>query len=294
MKRREILKGALVGAPLLLLSRHANSQGIKVPEQSTIPKGDVRAHDPSTIVREGDTFYLFHTGRGGPSKFSRDLKTWQQGPVVFAQVPNWWKEVAPENNGWWWAPDVIKIGERWAIFYSVSSFGKNTSAIGLVTNETLNPEEKNFAWRDEGIVVQSRAEDNFNAIDAALLFDKDKRLWMSFGSFWSGLKLIELNAQTGKRLNNELFSIAAPPPGSPAIEAPYIYRHGDDYFLFVNWGLCCKGVDSTYEVRVGRSKKITGPYLDKEGQEFNAGRRFALSIAARTFYWPRSHRHFGR
>ncbi len=274
MKRRAILKGALYSAPLLMLTRSGTTQDGK-PTEPTPLEGNTRAHDPSTIVREGERFWMFHTGRGGPSKFSNDLKTWQQGPPVFATPPAWWREVAPENNGAWWAPDIIKIGDakkrRWAIFYSVSSFGKNTSAIGLVTNETLNPDAKNFAWRDEGIIVQSRGEDNFNAIDAALTFDKDGRLWMSFGSFWSGIKLIELNAQTGQRLNQDLFSIAAPPPGSPAIEAPCIYQQGGDYFLFVNWGLCCKGLESTYEVRIGRSKTITGPYLDKDGRDLMQG-----------------------
>lgn len=163
------------------------------------------------------------------------------------------------------------MGDRWAVFYSVSSFGKNTSAIGLVTNQTLNSLATNYAWRDEGVVVQSRAEDNFNAIDPALIYDQENRLWMSFGSFWSGLKLVELNPKTGKRLNNQMISIATPPPNSPAIEAPCIYRHDDEYFLFVNWGFCCRGVNSTYEVRVGKSKNIIGPYRDQEGRAMNEG-----------------------
>ena len=270
MKRRTILKGALYSAPLLLMTKNGNTQDEKTKELPLL-EGNTRAHDPSTIAREGDKFWMFHTGRGGPSKFSDDLKMWQQGPNVFTQTPAWWNEVAPENRGAWWAPDIIKIGNRWALFYSVSSFGKNTSAIGLVTNETLNPDAKNFAWRDEGIVVQSRHEDNFNAIDAAVTFDKENRLWLCFGSFWSGIKLIELNAQSGKRLDEKRVSIAAPPAGSPAIEAPCIYHRGDDYFLFVNWGDCCKGASSTYEVRVGRSQNIVGPYLDKDGRDLMKG-----------------------
>lgn len=275
MKRRAILKGVLLGAPLWMIARSGLTQDEKQQEKQKaeplLLEGDTGAHDPSTIVREGDSYWMFHTGHGGPSKFSSDLKSWHSGLPVFPQAPTWWKEIAPENRGDWWAPDIIKLGDRWAIFYSVSSFGKNTSAIGLTTNRTLNSFSTDYAWRDEGIVVQTRATDNFNAIDAALTFDDENRLWMSFGSFWSGIKLIELDTKTGKRLNNDLFSIAAPPPGSPASEAPCIYRRGKDYFLFVNWGFCCRGVQSTYEVRIGRSQKITGPYLDKEGRDLMQG-----------------------
>lgn len=278
MKRRTILKGALSVAPLLIMDKRGLAQN-ETPSPKTdepaLLEGNTRAHDPSTIVRDGDKFWIFHTGRSGPSKFSSDLKAWQQGPPVFGQLPIWWSETVPENRGDWWAPDVIKIGSaenrRWAIFYSVSSFGKNTSAIGLVTNATLNPDAKNFAWRDEGIVVQSRSEDNFNTIDPSVTFDKENRLWLSFGSFWSGIKLVELNSKTGKRLNTEIFSIAAAPPGANDIEAPCLYRHGDEYFLFVNRGFCCRGAESTYEVRIGRSKNIIGPYLDKEGRDLIKG-----------------------
>lgn len=286
MKRRAILKGALLGAPLCLLYRNGTTQDDILKSELPLLEGNTRGHDPSTIVREGDTYWMFHTGRSGPAKFSGDLKNWQSALPVFPQAPAWWKEVAPENRGDWWAPDIIKIGDRWAIFYSVSSFGKNTSAIGLTTNQTLNPFSKDYVWRDEGIIIQSRSEDNFNAIDAALTFDKENRLWMSFGSFWSGIKLIELDARTARRLNNGLFSVAAPPAGSPAIEAPCIYRRGDDYFLFVNWGFCCRGVESTYEVRIGRSQKITGPYLDKEGRDLMKGGGSAFLSSQGRFIGP--------
>jgi len=147
----------------------------------------------------------------------------------------------------------------------VSSWGKNTSAIGLATNSTLDPSDPKFRWNDAGIVVRSFATNDFNTIDPAITFDADGRLWMSFGSYWSGIKLIELDSKTGNRLapDSPMYSLAY----NESIEAPFIQRRGSNYFLFVNWGQCCRGTNSTYEIRVGRSDKVTGPYLDRDGRD---------------------------
>jgi arabinan endo-1,5-alpha-L-arabinosidase len=113
-------------------------------------------------------------------------------------------------------------------------------------------------------VVRSSNADNFNAIDPALFHDTDGRLWMVFGSFWSGIKLLELDPKTGKRLvaDSPLEAVAH----HRAIEAAFLYRHGGQYYLFVNHGWCCRGINSTYNIVVGRADKITGPYLDREGR----------------------------
>ncbi len=151
----------------------------------------------------------------------------------------------------------------------MSSFGKNTSAIALASAPTLDPQDPEFGWTDHGIVIQSAAEDDFNAIDPAVIQTESGELWMSFGSFWSGLKLIQLDPKSGKRHANDdsLHSIA----NYRQIEAPHIYQHDGWFYLFVNWGKCCSGVDSTYNIRVGRSRTITGPYLDKEGVDLAKG-----------------------
>ncbi len=151
------------------------------------------------------------------------------------------------------------------MYYSVSTWGKNTSAIGLAANPTLNPDASNYAWTDKGIVFQSRREDVYNAIDPAIFKDADGRLWLAFGSFWTGIKLIQMDPLTGKRLtsDSQIYSLA----WHSSIEAPALHRRGKYYYLFVNWGLCCRGVNSTYEIRVGRSEQITGPYLDKENKD---------------------------
>lgn len=229
----------------------------------------VPVHDPSTIVKCQDEYWLFYTGGGIPSYHSKDLRHWEAGPRVFTGSFDWITRAVPANrNLYYWAPDVIQLGDRYLLYYSVSTFGKNISAIGLATNPTLNPADSRYKWTDQGLVVQSTATNKFNAIDPSVCRDMDGKLWLSFGSYWSGIKLIQLDPQTGKRIasGSPMYSLAH----FDSIEASYIYPHGKFYYLFINWGLCCKGVNSTYNIRVGRSEKITGPYLDQGGVDLMA------------------------
>jgi arabinan endo-1,5-alpha-L-arabinosidase len=182
---------------------------------------------------------------------------------VFATPPVWTTNVTPRHRGYFWAPDVIRHDGRYLVYYSVSQFGVNTSAIGLASNPTLDPADPNYRWTDEGIVIQTQKTNDFNAIDPHLIKTAKGELWMSLGSFWSGLKLIQLDPRTGKRLaaDSPIYSLAY----EEEIEAPAIHHHDGYFYLFVNWGKCCRGTNSTYEIRMGRSREITGPYLDKEG-----------------------------
>ena len=224
----------------------------------------VRVHDPSTIVKCGNEFWVFYTGRGVPSYHSKDLMNWEPGPRVFANAPAWTDQAVPRHRGaYFWAPDVIHLGDRYLLYYAVSTFGKRVSAIGLATNPTLDPDDPKFQWTDRGPVIQSTEADDFNTIDPAISQDADGNLWLAFGSFWSGIKLVQLDLETGKRITAD--SPIYPLARYDSIEASYIYHHDDYYYLFVDWGLCCRGTNSTYEIRVGRSKKITGPYSDADG-----------------------------
>jgi arabinan endo-1,5-alpha-L-arabinosidase len=245
----------------------------------------VRVHDPSTIVKCQDEYWVFHTGRGVSSYHSKDLVHWEAGPRIFTNPPSWAAEAVPENrNTHYWAPDVIHLDGRYLVYYSISTFGKNTSAIGLVSNPTLDPADPRYRWTDEGIVIQSKAGDRFNAIDPAVTQDADGNLWLAFGSFWSGIRLIQLDPKTGRRLA----------PDSPnhllahfdSIEAAFIHRHAGYYYLFVNWGICCRGVNSTYNMRVGRSARITGPYVDKNGKDLRENGGTLLLDTVRPFIGP--------
>lgn len=220
-------------------------------------------HDPSTIVKCKDEYWLFTTGRGVRSRRSKDLVEWQSGPRVFPTQPAWTTDAVPGNRGYFWAPDLIAHNGRFLLYYSVSTWGANTSAIGLASNATLDPADPDCNWTDEGIVIRSGKSDDFNAIDPAVTQDAEGNLWLAFGSFWSGIKLIQLDPSTGKRIAPEspVYSLAY----QESVEAPFICRHEGLYYLFVNWGICCRGVKSTYEIRVGRSTEITGPYIDKDG-----------------------------
>jgi arabinan endo-1,5-alpha-L-arabinosidase len=163
----------------------------------------------------------------------------------------------------YWAPDVIHLGDRYLLYYAVSSFGKITSAIGLATTPTLDPADANYHWTDHGIVVQSGEGGDFNAIDPSVFSDTNRTLWLAFGSYWSGIKLVQLDAKTGKRLMPDapITSLAY----NKSIEASCLYKHDGYYYLFVNWGSCCRGVNSSYNIRVGRSRSVTGPYIDEDG-----------------------------
>jgi arabinan endo-1,5-alpha-L-arabinosidase len=240
------------------------------PPPAQIVSGGVRAHDPSTIVKCKDEYWVFYTGRGVPSYHSKDLVKWERGPGVFTNAPAWIAEAVPGNRGMnFWAPDVIRVGNRYLLYYSVSTFGRNTSAIGLATNPTLDPSDPQYQWTDRGLVIQSGPRDDFNTIDPAVTQDAAGGLWLAFGSFWGGIKLIQLDPATGKRIAAD--STIHPLAHYDSIEASYIHRHGDYYYLFVNWGMCCRGANSTYNIRVGRSGAITGPYLDKTGVNMLTG-----------------------
>lgn len=234
-----------------------------LPLEESASRGVV-ARDPSSIVHCNGEYWVFYTGRGVPSYHSKDLVKWDRGPAVFETAPEWIATIVPGNrNMSYWAPDIIKLGDRYLLYYSVSTFGKMTSAIGLATTPTLDPDDPAYHWTDHGFVVRTEEGGDHNAIDPSVFRDRDGSLWMTYGSYWTGIKLIQLDPATGKRIASDspLYSLAY----NDSIEASYLCRHGDYYYLFVNWGSCCQGPKSTYNIRVGRSKSVTGPYRDKEG-----------------------------
>jgi arabinan endo-1,5-alpha-L-arabinosidase len=240
--------------------------GVKADTNAFIPgRTDISTHDPSTIVKCKDEYWVFATGRGIVSGHSTNLVHWSPGPPVFTSAPAWATNAIPGSHGRFWAPDVIHLGNRYLLYYAVSTWGKNTSAIGLATTPTLDPADPAYAWTDLGPVIKTVATNDFNAIDPAIMLAPDGKLWLAFGSFWTGIKIVELDPATGKRIapDSPIYSLAH----HDKIEASYIYYHDGWYYLFVNWGQCCRGTRSTYNIRVGRCRKITGPFLDKQGTD---------------------------
>ncbi len=272
--RRHLLRLAAALLSIVAIAAAPSSQPTTDPavarEVARLGSRGVRIHDPSTIVKAGDDYWVFATGLGIRSYHSKDLLTWEQGPRVFDDPPAWAHEVVPAFRGnYLWAPDVIELDHRCWLFYVISTFGKNTSAIGVATNATLDPADARYKWSDQGVVVRSSDLDDFNAIDPAVTLDADDKLWLAFGSYWSGVKLVRLDRATCKPPagDEKLLSLAK----HKSIEAPYIYLHDGRYYLFVNWGACCRGTASTYEIRVGRAGAITGPYVDRDGKDMRDG-----------------------
>ena len=242
---------------------------------------EIRVHDP-VAIKQGDMYYLFCTGRGISVCRSPDLENWEKEPQVFTEEPVWADDVSADFNNHIWAPDITFHNGKYYLYYSVSAFAKNTSAIGLTINTTLDADDPNYKWEDQGIVIQSVPNrDLWNAIDPNLIFDENDTPYLAFGSFWEGLKMVKLSedlkaiAQPQEwhtiARRERSFDLADANPGDAALEAPFIFKKGDWYYEFLSWDLCCRGENSTYKVVVGRSKSATGPYVDKNGIALNNG-----------------------
>lgn len=244
----------------------------------------ISVHDP-VMIRQNGVYYIFATGQGIAVWSSTDMTNWNREKPVFDAPPAWAVEAIPTFKGHIWAPDISFYHGQYFLYYSVSAFGKNTSCIGVATNETLDPRDPKFKWHDHGKVIQSiPGVTNWNAIDPNLVTDDEGKPYLAFGSFWEGLKLVRLAddrlqlAESVRKLPTLASRMKDPgapnlpaPEGNPidaggnAIEAPFIFKHGGDYFLFASIDYCCRGPKSTYKMIVGRSKMLAGPYVDQAG-----------------------------
>jgi arabinan endo-1,5-alpha-L-arabinosidase len=246
---------------------HLSKSGTFVAAQAR----QVDVHDPA-MAKEGDTYYLFSSGPGITFYSSRDMKAWSLRGRVFPGEPVWARGVAGRFNGHVWAPDIIRHDGKYYLYYAVSASGENSSAIGVTINATLDPSSAEYEWKDQGIVIQSvPRRDLWNAIDPNIVVDANGTPWMSFGSFWSGIKLVKLGADwktlaepqewhcIAKRERSVL--VDEKEPGPAEIEGPFIFKKGEYYYLFTSWGLCCRGNNSTNRIMVGRSKDLRGPYF---------------------------------
>ena len=233
-------------------------------------------HDP-VMAYENGKYHIFSTGFGIGHLTSTDLKTWKPEKAPLDPIPEWAKELVPAYKGHTWAPDIIKVGDRWYLYYSCSTFGKNISTIGVATNKTLDPESPDYKWEDLGPVIVSKpGVTDWNAIDPNIVIDKKGNPWMTFGSFWDGIQLVKLDKDMktpkgepktiARRHNPEEVAHLQETANINAIEAPFIAKHDGWYYLFVSYDFCCKGLSSNYKTAVGRSKKVEGPYVDKDGK----------------------------
>jgi len=279
MQTRSVLRPRIILlllTPVLLAAcaRTAKAPAVKAP---AVLQGDFRTHDPS-IIRQDSAYYVFSTGdEGGLNhgtiqiRRSIDLANWELVGTIFSDIPKWIGDElggVPPNL---WAPDISFLNGKYHLYYAGSRFGTNNSVIGLATNSTLDPANPSYQWVDEGLVIRSHLTDNWNAIDPNLSLDANNTPWLSFGSFWDGIKMRRIDPSTGKLVADDTTLYALASRGGEAIEAPSIVYRDGYYYLFVSFDLCCRSVISTYNIRVGRSASITGPYADRDGKGMDRG-----------------------
>jgi len=213
--------------------------------------GQFGIHDPSTVVLCNGKFYTY--GTGGTSLISDDGWTWKRGATL------------PRRG---LAPDVIHIGERYYTYVAANIGAQPKAAVNMIWSKTLDPDSPDYKWEDGGVVASSDGVEDSNAIDPGVLLDpNDHRLWLVYGSYFGYIRLVELDPKTGKRLH------PGDQPRNLAINceaSDLMYRDGW-YYLLATHGSCCRGADSGYNIRMGRSKKVTGPYIDDNGVDMILG-----------------------
>jgi arabinan endo-1,5-alpha-L-arabinosidase len=229
-----------------------------------VVSGDTGTHDPSMVKKPGGGYIVAQTGDNLPLKTSTDRTAFRAAGSVFPNGASWTTAYTAGSRSLW-APDISYHDGRYYLYYSASTFGSNHSAIFLATSST----GASGSWTNQGLVIESATSDNFNAIDPNLVVDGSGKWWLTFGSFWSGIKQVALSSATGKRSDSTLRGIAGRNGG--AIEAPFVFRHGSYYYLWVSFDLCCRGAASTYRIMVGRSTGPNGPFVDRGGAELTAG-----------------------
>ena len=232
------------------------------PPQALTLSGSLGAHDPAAYVL-GNTIYLAATGL--IAKTSTNLTTWNNAATPLA-LPSWAATATGATN--LWAPDISYFGGVYHLYYAASTFGSNKSCIGQATRAALDSGN----WADKGMVLCSNIgeTDNWNAIDPNVVVDDAGTPWLAFGSFWSGLKMVKLDATTGQRADTMLYAIANGANSKGSLEGGWVFKRCGYCYLFSSWGSCCSGAYD-YNIRVGRSTTVTGPYVDKAGTSLMSG-----------------------
>jgi arabinan endo-1,5-alpha-L-arabinosidase len=292
--RRDLLEGALA---LTFATGFGRTGRVFAGDAASINErmtGDiVPVHDPC-IIKSGGLYHLFCTGSPPdagliPHRTSPDLIDWTARAPVFSQLPSWVHEHVPGARGMW-APDISYVDGRYYLYYACSTFGSNRSAIGLATNATLDEHAPDFGWRDEGLVIATEPNDDFNAIDPNHLVDRGGDRWLCLGSFWSGIKLFRLDRKTGKPVDSrKKISLASrpAPQGAPgAIEAPFMIERDGYYYLFVSFDYCCRATASSYYQVVGRARSVRGPFRGRDGKPMTAGFGTLLLEGNRRYHGP--------
>ncbi len=213
--------------------------------------GQSGIHDPSTVVLCNGKYYTY--GTGGSSLVSDDGWTWRAGTTL------------PRRG---LAPDVIHIGDRYYVYVAANIGAQPKAAVNMIWSKSLDPDSPDYKWEEGGVVASSDGVEDSNAIDPGVFLDpNDGKLWLVYGSYFGYIRLVELDPKTGKRLH------PGDVPRNLAVncEASDMIFHDGWYYLLATHGSCCRGTDSGYNIRMGRAKKVTGPFIDGEGVDMIQG-----------------------
>ena len=204
-------------------------------------EGQVGIHDPSTIMECNGKYYTY--GTGGTALVSDDGWVWRAGTRA-------------SRSGA--APDVIHIGDRYLQYISHGTF---------IWSKSLDPESPDYGWQDGPNAFGMEGDNDFmNPIDPGLFLDPTTgKLWVVYGSYFGYLRIVELDPKSGQRVDDQSYNVAV------NCEAATIIYHEGYYYLLATHGSCCAGSNSGYNIRVGRSKDIKGPYIDNMGIDMMLG-----------------------
>jgi len=235
-----------------------------------IVHGEVDAAGVPELFKDGDWYYCVvdnflrrnDVGRVGILR-SPDLINWRKYDDLLPQgKPRpfpWMEEHVPDCEIW--CPGIAKFGGKYWIYYACTRTCRNTTAMGVVSNVTLDKDDPRYAWKDEGIVMETFESDDWNAIDPHIIHTYDDEIWMVYGSAWSGIKVRRINEETGKVYDDQVYSVAYREEFPHPAEGGYVFKRNGWYYL-----ICAvERTDQNYRCVVGRSRDIRGPYVDKQG-----------------------------
>ncbi|KAJ5297252.1 uncharacterized protein N7443_008145 [Penicillium atrosanguineum] len=247
--------------------------------------GACNVHDPTLIQRSSDNLYFrFSTGNEISYASSSSIK----GPwtAIGSMLPDGSSIDLPGNTDLW-APDAHIVDDLYYVYYSVSAFGSQDSAIGLATSETM----ESGSWTDHGSTgIVSSSSKSYNAIDGNLI-DVDGTYYMNFGSFWHDIYQVPMNSAATKTSSSS-YNLAYNATGTHSEEGSYMYKYGSYYYLFFSSGICC-GYDTSrpatgeeYKIKVCRSTSATGAFVDADGTACTNSGGTTVLASHSTVYGP--------
>jgi arabinan endo-1,5-alpha-L-arabinosidase len=225
-------------------------------------------HDPSPIIKEGDTYWVYATSypwtkspvaNGIYTAYSTDMVNWKEGKRIYDGTwPSWINNYSPSFGGNFWAPHVVFMNNKYYMYYACSEWSSTVAAIGVASSPTLDQNSPTYKWTDLGMVVYSASNKDLFAIDPYVFIDTDKRAYLTYGGNL-GDGIVELDPATGKIKAGKTVTKVGKGEGTALI------KQGNYYYYLQQHGSCCNGVTTNYYINCGRSTTILGPYLDANG-----------------------------